>query len=371
MPRPCQIRRETTAAKKRSRPNPKPAGPPPIRHKARQKAVHNAARRGRGRGGGHSRNQRSGDGIAANQDFISFGSTGNNFNVLNGAGSRHDPIALDEGDSFEDGEITDSNSDSGDDSDMKELGALTINVEAQPVRGARPPRPTVMFPMKEALTIYRRLQKAGFPLVRPTRVRYGPHDTVAVDRSYATSSSNISPVSTDMSRQPSTSTAASGSTMGARERIMGRDYIFDFGVHNGRPFADVPDAYLRTLAGQPTLVDKHPGLKEAFDYYRPGMRLTAPTKRQYAISSLEALQAPSRGTRNQGTRGAARVPSHKPWTDYRFPRGAHMGAKLNEVSDNYLRTLEGMDSVMENWIGLREALQDYYAKTGRQPRGPR
>jgi len=41
-----------------------------------------------------------------------------------------------------------------------------------------------------------------------------------------------------------------------------------------------------------------------------------------------------------------------------------MDKKLNEVPANYLKTLEGMEHVMNRWTGLREALDDYYAKTG-------
>jgi hypothetical protein len=260
MPRPCQKRRESTSANRRSRPNPKPSGPPPIRHKKKQKAIHNA-RRGRGRGGGPSRNQRSGDGIAANQDYISFGSTPNNFSVLNGAGSRHDPIDIDE-DSFEDGQITDSDSDSDgedSDSDMEDAGAMTINVQVEQGQRIRARRAEVMFPMGQAVAIYKRLHLSGFPLFRPGGVRFGSaqatqmlsmptrgpqanaapsqysglaftSDTVGsnthsrFDEPYSNSSSNISPASASTSRQPSTSTATSTSTTG-------RDYVFDWGIH--------------------------------------------------------------------------------------------------------------------------------------------
>jgi hypothetical protein len=51
--------------------------------------------------------------------------------VLHGAGSRHDPVALDGDDSLEDGELSDSGSDEddSDDSDMHNGGALTINID--------------------------------------------------------------------------------------------------------------------------------------------------------------------------------------------------------------------------------------------------
>jgi hypothetical protein len=38
------------------------------------------------------------------------------------------------------------------------------------------------------------------------------------------------------------------------------------------------------------------------------------------------------------------------------------------VPENYLRTIEGMDHVMNKWEGLREALLDFNRKTGRQGR---
>ena len=148
MPRPCQRRRESAAAQRKSKPS-KPSGPPPIQHKKRQKAIHNANRRARGggrgggRGGQPARLLRSNSTVEANHDFISFGANGNNFNVLHGAGSRHDPIALEGDDSMDDGEITDGGSDYDDseDSEVHDNGALTINVEVDRVsRGRKTPK---------------------------------------------------------------------------------------------------------------------------------------------------------------------------------------------------------------------------------------
>jgi hypothetical protein len=448
-----------------------------------------------------SRNQRSGDGIAANQDFISFGSTGNNFNVLNGGGSRHDPIDIDEEDSFEDGEISDSESDLDDedsDSDMQDSRGMTINVQVEQGNRTRAARAVVMYPIGQAIAIYRRLHGAGFPLIRPTSVRFAPqHDRVPLDvappqpavvglpqysslsfrsdtildttpahieASHSNSSSYISPASTSTSRHPSASTATS---TGANTTA--RDYVFDWGVHRGKTFAEIPAEYLRSIAGNGSITRKHPGVKEAFDYHRPGMLPTGSTPGQARRAAAEArgqplqpkrnlgtrydtrydepvafprgprghgtsapangdpvqapsrdgrtqatrataneepnavprgprsqgtrapandepVQAPSRGGRDQGTRALAndepvqarsrgerggrnqgtRAPAKKPWTDYRFPRGAHANKKLNEVPENYLRTLRGMKHVTDNWVGLIEALDDYNAKTGRR-----
>jgi hypothetical protein len=404
MPRPCQRRRDSAAAQRKSKPNSKPAGPPPIRHKAKQKAIHNARRgrgnsRGNGRGGGRggqpSRNQRSGQGDERNADFISLASGGNNFNVLHGAGSRHDPVALDGDDSFEDGELTDSASDGDSDSDMHDAGALTINVD---VGRGRPRRAVVMFTMADAIARYKEMLQAGFPLQSVVRERYGVQGMVTVSDgepvqqtasvelsqytrvafkqdatvgsastptlAYApsSSSSHVSPASASTSRQPSASTATSrASTARPSAQDAARDYVFNWGAHQGIPFLDVPEQYLRTIGGNPSLLEKHPGVKEAFDYYRPGLRRTAPTARQMASQEGAPVQAASRG-RVQGSRGKAKVS----WTTYTFPTGAHAKKKLNEVPENYLRTIEGMAHVVNKWVGLREALLDYNAKTGRQ-----
>lgn len=415
MPRPCQRRRESSsaAAQRKSKPNnPKPSGPPPIRHKARQKAIHNARRgrgntRGNGRGGGcggqPSRNQRSDNGFEGNEDFISLssGPGGSNFHVLNRAGTRGNPIALEEDDLLEDGELMDSDMDSNSDSDMDDSenadvhngGALTINVEVEQGRTGRFQRPVVMFPMMQALAIYKTLSNTGFPLLKTNRPRYGKpdvdivpevepaqiinmmpkvvlelpqysrvsfkSDTIVGDSHTTTvpptSSSHVSPTSTNMSRQQSASTATSSASNAAR------DYVFDWGAHAGKRFDEVPENYLRTIAGTPFVLDKHPGVKEAFDFHRPNMRRVAPTDRQKAVRDGAPVQAPSRG-RHQGTRGKA----NKSWTTYTFPTGAHVNKKLNEVPENYLKTIEGMAHVIDKWAGLKDALLDYNAKTGRQ-----
>lgn len=317
--------------------------------------------------------------------------------MLHGAGSRHDPIALEGDDSMDDGEITDSGSDYDDSegSAVYDNGALTINVEVNRVsKGKKSPKnAAVMFPMMQAIAIYKELSMSGFPLQRSTMARYGrdgalgtealQQDAPAALSQYprveiksetvmtsertamvalSSSSSHVSPASAAMSRQQSTSTATSSAPAATRkDPNAARDYVFDFGAHNGVPFTEAPENYLRTLAGNPFLLEKHPGVIEAFDYHRPNMRRKVPTQKQLASHGQAPVQAASRG-RVQGTRGGGT----KSWTTFTFPSGAHTNKKLNEVPENYLRTIEGMAHVMNKWAGLKEALLDYNAKTGRQ-----
>ncbi|KAF2023197.1 hypothetical protein EK21DRAFT_81436 [Setomelanomma holmii] len=362
MPRPCQRRRESATAKRKSTAKPKPSGPPPIRHKARQKAVHNA-RHGRSRGGRPSQNQRSGNGLEANQDFISFASSGNNFNVLNGAGSRQNPIALGDDDSLEDGEISEDGSDEDDDSDedMDDAEALTINVQVQNGYKGRPGRARVMFSVVEAISVYKELHGAGFPLSRQRVKRYGRE----IEESYARPAhppAAALPVRGPVALSHSSTATSHASAGGSQAQDAARDYTFDWGVHSGKSFKDVPENYLKTIAGNPSLLDKHPEIKEAFDFHRPGMRRTAPTSRQKARQQQSPVQAPTRQGRAQGSRGTPKVS----WTNFKLPTGAHVGKKLNEVPENYLKTIEGMDHVMNKWVGLKEALHDYNVRTGRQ-----
>jgi uncharacterized protein (DUF3820 family) len=323
--------------------------------------------------------------------------------VLNGTGSQQHPIALDDDDSLEDGEITDGGSEDDDDSDsdMDDAEALTINVQVQQGYKETAARATVMYSLREAMAVYKELHAAGFPLFRPNVKRYGrkeeenrsetgppqpvPLPTSAntalsqysrvsfrsdaivepqfTDKTRSNGSSNISPASASMSRQPSSSTATSrASASGPRTQDAARDYTFDWGVHTGKTFNDVPENYLRTIAGNPVLLDKHHGIKAAFDFHRPGMRRTGPTPRQRAQQQQLPVQAPARQGRVQGSRGPPKIS----WTNFWLPSGAHAGKKLNEVPENYLRTIEGMDHVMNKWAGLKEALHDYNVSTGRQ-----
>jgi hypothetical protein len=389
MPRPCQKRRESAAAQRKSQPNPKPSGPAPIRHKARQKAIHNNVRRGRGgargggrgggRGGRPSQKPRHNSGIDANQDFVSFSSTGNNYHLLNRAGTRRDPITFDDDDdddSLEDslssdqGSDTDTDTDtSSGDSDMLDAEALTINVQVDQMQRARPARASVMFPVREAIAIYRTLYAAGFPLLQSSVQRYGkdgfdaaPAPTVSAEMpQYSRVAAERRVLVPPHPGQVQRPVPASSSFVSPPSASNGAHaYTFDWGVHSGKQFAQIPNQYLKMIGGNPTLFDKHPGLREAFDFHRPGMRRTGPSKKALAKQAGEPVQASSRD-RHQGTRGKA-----VSWVNFRFPSGTHKQKKLNEVPENYLRTIEGMDHVMNRWAGLKEALLDFNMKTGRQ-----
>jgi hypothetical protein len=345
MSRQSQRRREATIAQRNSRPNPKPSGPPPIRHKARQKAINNARhdRRGRRGGGQPSRNRRSGDsnGHAEEQDFISFASSGNNFGVLHRSGSWQNPIALDGDDSLEDGEMM-----SEDDLHMSDSGDMVINVQVDRGHREQLPRATVMFTLVQAVAVYKRLRDAGFPLVRSTVARYGmeeeevtPHiesrsqthapalqysrvsfkpdaavgtKPAPVNQPASTSSSRVSSLP---SRPPSSSTAtsrastqatkpstqpctqastqprtqASSQASNSREdHNPARDYVFNWGAQRGKHFRDVPESYLRSIGKSSSVMNCHSGLTEAFDYHKPGLRDTiAAQKAEYKAREPE------------------------------------------------------------------------------------
>lgn len=363
MPRPCQKRRASAAAQRK----PKPAGPPPIRHKARQKAIHNA-RRGRGRGnlsgGQASRNQRSG--FDREQDFISFASTGNNFQVLHGAGGQYDPISLDiiEDSGLEEGElITDNGSDSDDAGDLDEYDAddMMINVQMeQPLTGKEKARKAeVMFTVPDAVVIYKALWQAGFPLLPTGMEKYGLREEDASAES--ASCISLGPSSTSLA--PS----ANSATTIARAQVPNTagNYVFNWGKYSGSHFLDVPENYLRTIGGQLDFYEaKHPGLKEAFAFHRPGQGRTAishqpPTQPQQPAQTRKP--APKQ-------RHSTRLNNLPPSETYTFKTGAHKGKKLNEVPENYLRTLEGMKNVVDKWPGLKEALREFNEKTGRRGR---
>ncbi|CAO2655305.1 Nn.00g103690.m01.CDS01 [Neocucurbitaria sp. VM-36] len=378
MPRPCQKRRASAAANRK----PKPAGPPPIRHKARQKAIHNARRaRGRGNmnGGRPSRNQPSGDEME--QDFISFASRGNNFHMLRSAGSQYDPIALDDmqGSELEEGQlITDdgSDSDSTDHLDMYDAGDMMINVQMDqslPGKG-KVQRAEVMFTIPHAISIYRGMWQTGFPLLTTRMERYGAQ--VANTSPDSALYNSLAPSTT--SRQPSMSSATSDASDDIQEtRNPARDYVFNWGKYTGQYFADVPENYLRTIGGQLDIYEaKHPGLREAFEYYRPGQGRTAlaqqsrklprprndPKPQSEPQSVAQSRQAAPRN------RKATRPNAPSPSETYTFDKGSHKGERLHEVPENYLRTLEGMKDVVNKWPGLKEALRDFNEKTGRKGR---
>ncbi|KAI8932001.1 hypothetical protein NX059_010897 [Plenodomus lindquistii] len=373
MPRPCQKRRASAAANQKA----KPAGPPPIRHKKRQKAIHNARR---GRGGAYAggrfsqKNQTSGDNME--QDFTSFSGSGNNFHMLNGAGSRNDPISL-EGSGLEDGEVTDdSDMDSDDidvdDLDMYEAQDMMINVEvSQPSRNKiRLARAEVMFDIPRAVAIYKEIRLAGFPLPNMTAVRFGIQELASPDSvSYPSHAPSLT------SRQPSVSSSAtSHGTPNETQEGLGKDYTFDFGKYSGVRFEEVPENYLRTIGGQLDVYEpKHPGLREAFDYYRPGQARTAasapPSRRALRAKPTSQPQAqPQSQARPLLPVAPKRKKAKGPSETWAFRKGPHKGKRLVEVPENYLRTIEGMPKVVEKWPGFKAALLDFNQKTGRQSR---
>ncbi|KAJ4362447.1 hypothetical protein N0V83_010540 [Neocucurbitaria cava] len=377
MPRPCQKRRASAVANRK----PKPAGPPPIRHKARQKAIHNARRgRGRGRGnlnGGRPSRNRQGENDTE-QDFISFASSGNNFHVLHRAGSKHNPVALDDmgGSELEEGQLVaddGSDSDGTDDLDMYDAGDMMINVDIDqslPCR-RKAHQAEVMFTLPHAISIYREMWASGFPLLTTRIERYGVQDADTSPESV----SDISLGQSTTSREPSKSSAtseASDDTSVAHGAA--RDYVFDFGKYSGLCFTDVPENYLRAIGGQLDVYEtKHPGLREAFEYYRPGQSRTAPNQSSRRLPQpqtdpkllpqpAQSRQAPPRKQK------APRPNTQSPSEAYVFAKGSHKGERLHEVPENYLRTLEGMKGVVHKWPGLKAALHDFNEKTGRKGR---
>jgi hypothetical protein len=402
MSRPCQKRRASAAANRKSKPPAKPAAPPPIRHKARQKAIHNARREERGgrggrggdrggRGGRGGRNQYSGGhpsryqqsrGDEREQDFISFASGGNNFEALHRAGSRRHPIDVD--DSPEDG----MSSDSGDlDDEEYDPEDMVINLEEdQPITGGssgRPPRATFMFTVPAAVAVYKQLYRANFALVPMTsRTRYGLYqeDTTADSGASGFISFEPSPASRGASASSATSVEAIAAPQirkPEREAYNpARDYVFDWGVKQGMRFSDLHDSndnYLRMIGGQLHRYTKtHLGLEEAFEYWRPGQARLQPPGQPAQARPAQAPPPPPRTQAQQpaprGGRQSSRSNAPGLSDTYRFHKGAYEGQRLYDVPETYLRTIEGQGNVVNNWPGLRDALQDYNRKTGRRGR---
>ncbi|KAF2126653.1 hypothetical protein P153DRAFT_81789 [Dothidotthia symphoricarpi CBS 119687] len=372
MPRPCQRRRAVAAHRN---PNPKPkakaksAAPPPIRHKARQKAIHNARR---------AQNKRE------QEDFVAASNRGNNFGVLPGRGhargSQYDPIALD--DVVEDGEVSDDDDTDEMDEDDDDDGDMMINV--QEYRGKVGTR-EVMFTEGEAVGIYRELWLAGFPLLGRGVGRFGgkvqvtnavglePYSRLAFSRSDTTiqpetanpkialskTSSNTSQAPVPPPRRKPANTAPKSVRNPAQVPYHpAHDYKFDFGTHRGKTFLEAPENYLRTIGGQAMVFDgRHKGLKEAFDYYRPGRRSTIvddpPQFEEYKQPPPQFL--------------APRAATDDRWEDYQLPKGRWLGKRLDQVPEDYLRTLEGMLYRKQlGWEGLRAALVDFNQRTGRE-----
>lgn len=403
MPRPCQKRRARVAAQRGA--IAKPAPPPPI---AKSKApARGKPQRGRGRGrggrGGNSggrptRGQSSYEGGAEDfRSFVEAQRSGNQFGALNnntraGGGTSFQPIALSDSDDsdLEEGELTDDGSDTDD--SMSDLDTsdsaddMMINLgEVRPQKG-RPRRAEVMFTALEAVSIYDNMHQAGFPLAARKMGRFdasgeiveveieafysnGPHhafshnthvkfaeETDVHARSHNTGN-HATRSSTYVADFPRGQRVAQNKPANSAPRLPDhdfvKDYVFDWGKYRNSHISDVPESYLRTIGGQSFVFDgRHPGLREAFEHHRPDLRQTAENVQPPAQAPV---QAPRR------TRGGA-----SPFQKYRFPKGAFKGKRLDEVDENYIKTLEGMPTVIHSWPGLKEALTDFNEKTGRQ-----
>ncbi|KAJ4372697.1 hypothetical protein N0V86_008061 [Didymella sp. IMI 355093] len=415
MPRPCQKRRARVAAQKgaivkpTAPPKPKPATP------ARGKPGRGRGR-GRGRGGrgenvggrparGQSsqdtksyfpRGKNTQDGAEEFRSFVEAQRRGNQFGALNNntRGGAIDPIAFDDSDDasdLEEGELTDDGSDMDD--SMSELDTdesgddMMINLGEDRTQQERPQRAEVMFTAFEAVNIYHTMHQAGFPLTARKMGRFnarGEIVAVEIDAVYTNNYTEsqkthfaFSPKAKELVPSKSTgdqSTRSStyiadfprGQQLAAnnptnirppRPRLPDhdfvKDYVFDWGRYNGSHISDVPESYLRTIGGQSFVFDgRHPGLKEAFDYNRSQAR-------KAATNGYPAAQVPVQAPR-RGRDGASA------YQKFRLPKGAHSGKRLDQVSENYIRTIEGMPTIVNSWPGLREALADFNEKTGRQ-----
>lgn len=327
-------------------------------------------------GGRPSKNQPSGNEM--DQDFISFssGGPGNNFQALNGAGNEYDPFGDTLGSGMEEGELmTDDGSDSEDmeELDTDEAGDMMINVDVNgsfATKGAAQ-KAEIMFSVPAALAIYRELWRARFPLSESRIERYGVSDGY----SSTESTSAIALVET----QGSTTTNISNG--GRTANHCGRDYVFDWGKYSGKPFLEVPESYLRTIGGQLDIYEgKHLGLREAYEYHRPGQGRSAAAQKSGTQAQPKPFPraAPQKpGTQaqpkpfprtvpppRQGSQPSSRVVSN----GFVFKKGSHKGKGLHEVPENYLRTLEGMKDVVEKWPGFKDALYEFNERTGRKGR---
>ncbi|CAI9636765.1 unnamed protein product [Alternaria burnsii] len=378
MSRPCQQRRSSAAANRKSRGS-KPTGPPPIRHKARQKAIHNARHgrgggrggaRGRGRGGqAGSRGGRFAQKNGRNdseQDFIPLSSGGNNFEALYRSSRRDDDFDLEvHGDSSDSDELLDE--------DMYDAQDIAINVQAPPptMSRGRQPRAQIMFTEAAAVAVYHHIYLRNFPLTTTTtRVRY----LLYQEDTSADSSAYISFAPSPLSRRSSISSATSHGSINeppTPEYNPARDYVWTFGAHSGKRFADVPDNYVKTIGGQLyKYIDKHAGLLEAFEYHRPGQaRLKPPQADQPQIQPQRTQPQSSRPQpqpQPQSQPSQSQAPSAS--DTWRFKKGIHQGKRLHDVPENYIRTLENNPLVRNAWPGFKQAIEDFNAKTGRRGR---
>lgn len=401
MPRPCQKRRARVAAQKGT--NVKPVQPPPL--PKTKPPARGTSQRGRGRGRGRggrggnfggrpTRGQSSQMGGAEEfRSFVEAQRSGNQFGALNNnarAGGGRSRFVLDDSDSgLEEGELTDDGSDMDDsmsdlDTDDSE-GDMMINLgEVRPQKG-RPVRAQVMFTALEAASVYNNMHQAGFPLSARRMTRFDAsgelveveiqavytngHNMTQNSHVHFTRGSGV-PMQTRSAGDHSTrsSTYVSDFPRGQQaaankpqkappprlpEHDFVKDYVFDWGRYKNSHISDVPDSYLRTIGGQSFVFDgRHPGLKEAFDHHRPKLR-------QATVDVQPPAQAPVQAPRRTRSSGSS---SEK----FRFPKGAAKGKRLDEVDENYLKTLEGMPTIVHSWPGLKDALADFNEKTGRQ-----
>lgn len=313
-------------------------------------------------------------------DFMAFSSIENQYHMLNGTGSKNDPIALEGGDS-DSSELDSEDMDLEDKriyangSDMDESQNMTINVEADERRttSSMVPKAQVMFTESHAVTIYKVILNAGFLLPLKRAVRYcAQSDGVSPD-----SASNLSLAPSLTSGQPSVSSTSSRASSGEIQAVntAGRDYVFSFGKYAGQRFLDVPENYLRTIGGQLDVYEgRHAGLREAFEYYRPGQARSAaparvPVSQPQRFPVQPRLQPPAQpptqarpllpvAPKRRNVAGLSET-----WT---FQKGIHKGKRLAEVPENYIRTLEGMPSVRKTWQGFEAAVADFNQRTGRQ-----
>jgi hypothetical protein len=334
------------------------------------------------------------------RSFVEAQRSGNQFGALNnkaraGSGRPLDPFVLDDSDSdLEEGELTDDGSDMDDsmsdlDTDDSE-GDMMINLgEVRPQKG-RPIRAQVMFTALEAASVYNNMHQAGFPLSARRMGRFDARgELVEVEiqavytngqnmsqssHMHSTKGSNV-PMQTRSAGDHSTRSSAYVSDFPRGQQAAAdkaqkaqapapprlpehdfvRDYVFDWGRYKNSHISDVPESYLRTIGGQSFVFDgRHPGLKEAFDHHRPELR-------RAAVDVQPPAQAPVQAPRR--TRSSV-----SSFEKFRFPKGAAKGKRLDEVDENYLKTLEGMPTIVHSWPGLKEALADFNEKTGRQGR---
>jgi hypothetical protein len=263
---------------------------------------------------------------------------------------------------------------------MYDAEDIEINVQAPPPMASRgrQPRAQVMFTEAAAVAVYRQIYLRDFPLsTTATRVRYGLYqEDVSAD-----SSAYISFAPSPASRRSSVSSATSDDSMHeptTPTHNLARDYVFTFGVNIGKRFTDVDDNYLKTIGGQLyKYMDKHVGLLQAFEYHRPGQARIQPPHAERSQTQPQPTRAQPSQPRPQPpqprqlpTQNSQPPQSQAPSASdtWRFKKGIHQGKRLQDVPENYIRTVENNPLVRNAWPGFKQAVQDFNAKTGRQGR---